>query len=773
MNNRYLYILLASMFGLIWSSSCSTTKLIPEGEVLYTGVKKITIVSDSAADKIPGDVESAIKEPLSVAPNNPLFSPYVRTPFPIGLWAYNTFKTDKTKGFKHWMFAKFAKEPVLISKVQPDIRVKAVENILNNYGYFGSQASYELLPDKRNPQKARVNYTVNVAPPVRYGEIEYRFPETPLGTLIDSTRYSSLLQTGKQYNADTLAMERSRIASLARGRGYYFFRPEYVEYLADSTLHPRQIALRLVPQKGIPEVALRKYFVGNIQVVLQPVVPTSQPFDTIQAGEFTILTHQPLKVRKSVLRRSIEMRRGDLFDATAPEKSLSNLNKLDIFRYVNMDVTPIDSIGNSDSLNVSIQAQFDTPLEAEFEVDVSSKSNNFIGPGVIFGLNRKNVFGGGEKLSVRLNGAYEWQTGKQPAGSKSSLLNSYEFGLNSTLAIPRLLAPRVITRRNRYPARTSFQLGADLMNRPKYFRMLSFNGSAFFDFQTSPTRYHTLTPFKLVYNNLLNLSAEFNQTLEENPALALSFRNQFIPSMSYSYTIDKTYGPNNGKRLFWQNSITEAGNILSVVTHCLGQRGADKKLFGSTFSQFIKAVSEFKYYKKTRKNDWIASRILVGIEHAYGNSSVVPYSEQFYIGGANSIRAFTIRSLGPGSYKPSADNANAFLDQTGTFKLELNTEWRFNIYNRLNGALFVDAGNIWLLKKDPMRPGGELTMKNFFEEIAVGTGFGFRYDISYLVLRADLGIAIHAPYKTDKKGYYNIESFGKGLGFHLAIGYPF
>ena len=123
MNNRYLYILLASMFGLIWSSSCSTTKLIPEGEVLYTGVKKITIVSDSAADKIPGDVESAIKEPLSVAPNNPLFSPYVRTPFPIGLWAYNTFKTDKTKGFKHWMFAKFAKEPVLISKVQPDIRV--------------------------------------------------------------------------------------------------------------------------------------------------------------------------------------------------------------------------------------------------------------------------------------------------------------------------------------------------------------------------------------------------------------------------------------------------------------------------------------------------------------------------------------------------------------------------------------------------------------------------------------------------------------------------
>ena len=167
-------------------------------------------------------------------------------------------------------------------------------------------------------------------------------------------------------------------------------------------------------------MALRKYFVGNIDVVLQPVVPTSEPFDTIQAGEFTILTHQPLKVRKSVLRRSIEMLRGDLFDASAPEKSLSNLNKLDIFRYVNMDVTPIDSIGNSDSLNVSIQAQFDTPLEAEFEVDVSSKSNNFIGPGVIFGLNRKNVFGGGEKLLVRLEAAVGGQRGTQRGGGETA-----------------------------------------------------------------------------------------------------------------------------------------------------------------------------------------------------------------------------------------------------------------------------------------------------------------------------------------------------------------
>ena len=189
----------------------------------------------------------------------------------------------------------------------------------------------------------------------------------------------------------------------------------------------------------------------------------------------------------------------------------------------------------------------------------------------------------------------------------------------------------------------------------------------------------------------------------------------------------------------------------------------------------MKNVSELKFYQHVgRKQNMIAYRFLVGVGYAYGNMNVLPYSEQFYIGGANSIRAFTVRTLGPGSYRPPESDRNGYLDQTGDFKLEANVEFRFGLMGRLNGAVFLDAGNIWLLRNDPQRPGGELRWKGFWNQIALGTGVGLRYDISYLVLRLDLGIALHTPYPNpDKPGYYNISNFRDGLGLHLAICYPF
>ena len=342
-------------------------------------------------------------------------------------------------------------------------------------------------------------------------------------------------------------------------------------------------------------------------------------------------------------------------------------------------------------------------------------------------------------------------------------MNSYELGINGTLTFPRLLVPRFIKHNRKYGAKTYFQLGADLMNRPHYFRMLSFNASANYDFQTSSSSYHTLTPIKLVYNKLLNTTSSFDKTLEENQAIALSFKNQFIPTTGYTYTFDRSFGKNQNNRIFWQTSATSAGNILAGIMDLAGKKG-QKELFGNQFSQFVKGTTELKYYRRLWGDNWLASRFMVGAGHAYGNSKVMPYSEQFYIGGANSIRAFTIRSLGPGSYRPDANKANGYFDQTGDFKLEANVEFRFKIMGSLHGAIFMDAGNIWLLKNDPQRPGGKLELKTFGKDIALGTGFGLRYDISYIVLRADLGIGLHAPYENpDKPHYYNMSSFKNSL----------
>ncbi|WP_423056085.1 BamA/TamA family outer membrane protein [Alistipes indistinctus] len=753
--------------AVLWLAGCSTTKRLASDEVLYTGVKKITINTDSSGRIAPG-IESAVKDPLSVKPNNPLYSPYVRTPFPIGLWAYNHLYTPKTKGFRHWLYNRLAKNPVLISKVQPELRTKLVADILGNYGYFGSEAQYTLLP-RKNPKKAKLSYDIHVGKPWFYDSIAYPRLTGPLGAAFDTLQASSLIRPGAQYNMDTLSAERQRISNILRNAGYYFFRPDYIDYQADTTQRPERVQLRMQVKPTVPEVALRPYTTGSLTVQLQNIRPGIQ--DTLRLQDYRLIYQKKLKIRPKVLSKAITLDSGKLFTVADQNKTLTNLNKLGIFRSVNLSVTPPDSLHGRDTLDVEIAAAFDYPLEAELEMNVTSKSNSLLGPGLSLRINNNNLFRGGEVLSLRLNGSYEWQTGnRNSGGTKASLLNSYEFGLNASLEFPKLIFPGFFSRVTAYPSRSRIQLGADLLNRPKFFKLISFSTSLSYDWQSSPNSYHSVSILKLTYNQLLHTSAEFDSTLNENPAIALSFRNQFIPAMSYTYTFDKSY-PRN--RLYWQSSFTSAGNLLYGIMELCGQKGPNK-IFNNQFAQFIKATSEVRFYQRIGESaSWLAYRFMIGAAHPYANSQVIPYSEQFYIGGANSIRAFTIRSLGPGSYRPPADNKNGYLDQTGTFKLEANVEFRFKMIGKLNGALFVDAGNIWLLKKDKDRPGAELTWRGLGREIALGTGFGLRYDISYLVIRADLGIGIHAPYDTGKHGYYNIPSFKDGLGFHLAIGYPF
>ena len=651
--------------------------------------------------------------------------------------------------------------------------MRVVKDILGNNGYFGAKADYELIYNKRNPKKARIKYRIEVPEAYTLDTIELPAPTSPVTRFIDSINSSSILQKGDRYCLDSLSFERNRITTALRNNGYFYFRPEYIEYLADTTLSPGKVALRMTLKKGIPAQALKPYYVGVVTVRLNRATGDGTP-DTIRYPRMTVAYYKPIRLKKWVLPKNITFKPGEIYSIATQNETQSNLGRLGIFRTVAVEVTPLDSLMRKDSLDVTIQATFDVPLEATIEANVSSKSNSYIGPGLIFGINHNNVFGGGEKLSVKLNGSYEWQTGGGSQHGKASLFNSYEVGLNSSLTYPRIVPGFLpqLPRTRKYPAYTRFQLGANLMNRPHYFRMVSFNGSMSYDYRTSLRAGHSVTPFKLVYTKLLNTTESFDKTMEENPAIALSFRDQFIPSSSYTYTYDTSYGREVDNRFIWQFMGMSAGNILSGITSLFGQHG-EKHIFGSSFSQFVKGSAEMKYYHRFRAEHWLATRLFIGAEHAYGNSKEVPYSEQFYIGGANSIRAFTIRSLGPGSYIPAKDDVDGYFDQTGTFKLEANIEYRFPIWGDLHGAAFVDAGNIWLLKKDPKRPGGELDRKTFLKDIALGTGIGLRYDIGMLVLRGDLGIGIHAPYDTGKKGYYNMTSFKNSLAFHLAIGYPF
>ena len=550
--------------------ACSTTRRLGEGEVLYTGVHRIRIEADSGV-VLSAAAESAAREPLSVAPNNPLYSPYLRTLLPIGLWAYNYCYTPREKGFRYWFYKRLAKQPVLLSAVQPELRTRVAVQALENYGHFGSQAACSLRYRKHG-RKARVDYTLHVAPPYTYSRIAYPQPEGTLCPLFDSLQATSLLRPGAQYNLDTLTQERSRIAAQLRNRGYYYFRPEYLEYLADTTLAPRRVDLRLVLKPDVPAAALESYRVGGITVALRNVEPG--PADTLRLRDAEVVAQRPLKLRPRVLARALALRRGELFTVDAQNRTLNELGKLGVFRSVGMSVPPLDSLHGSREIDVRIDAQFDYPVSVSLETDVTSKSNSFLGPGISLKLSDNNLFRGGEVFSVALDGSYEWQTGNKNSGGRSSRLNSYELGLNATLDVPRLLAFGRLSGRLPAPRRTSFQLGLNLMNRPDYFRLIAFSGSAGYDFRTSPSSSHTLTVLKLVYNRLLHTTESFDETLEANPAIALSFRNQFIPSVGYTYTFDRSYGATSDRRFYWQNSFSAAGNLLAGVLRLCGEPAA-------------------------------------------------------------------------------------------------------------------------------------------------------------------------------------------------------
>ena len=589
---------------------------------------------------------------------------------------------------------------------------------------------------------------------------------TALNRMIDSLALRDPYLTSRtRYSTDSLNIARTRITNSLRNRGYYFFRPDYIEYLADSIADPGRILLKIMLDSNAPKMALQRYRTGKVVVVANRHAGGGVA-DTIATPRATLIQMKPSKFRSKLIPENVTFRPGRVFSVRDMNRTQSNLSRLGIFNSINIAAVPDTTNTRERLLNVFVDCTFDAPWEAAFEVNGSSKSNSYIGPGLSFKVTNNNIFGGGEQLTVGLTGTYEWQTGH----GRQSIFNSYEIGLNASLAMPRLIAPKFVPRSRFQLSWTRFQLGADLLNRPHYFKMAQFNASVNYDWRLSRHVSNTFTPIKLTYTNLMHTTAVFDSTMNANPAVAQSFQSQYIPQMIYSYVYDRSFGRDN--QLNWQFTVQEAGNVFWAIYRACGKKG-EKELFGTPFSQFVKGATQLVYGRRVGGGDsWLVSRVAVGAAHAYGNSTQVPYAEQFYCGGANSVRAFTVRSIGPGSYHDPATE-DTYFDQTGTFKFEANVEYRFPIVGPLHGALFLDAGNVWLLKDDPQRPGGQLKASTFLNDIALGTGAGLRFDIGMLVVRGDLGIGIHAPYDTGRSGYYNMKSFGKSLAFHLAIGYPF
>lgn len=729
-------------------------------------------VAEAARKRDEADFEVAREEVdavLAYPPNNAIFgSSSMSWPIKIGLWVHNGFYDSKGKLGK-WIFRRFGTAPVLISQVSPDTRAKVAANTLHNYGYFRGKADYTLVQGK-NPKKAKISYHLVTGPLYRLDSIAYqRFP-TRMDSILSLHHRDRLLKKGDAFSVINLTNEQSRIETLLRNNGYYYFKSDYTTFRADTLLRKHKVQLQVIPAPNRPANADRPWYIGRAIINIRDH-DTAPLINTSTRRNYTYhYSGDKMPLRANIWRHAIAHRKGEVYRLDDQEMTLKKLGELGVLSQMDVSYVPRDTTDLCDTLDVVVSAVMDKLYDSTFEVNATLKSNQQVGPGISYELAKRNAFRGAERVSFKIFGSYEWQTGAGAQGG-NSLLNSYELGTQLAFKFPRFVLPGLSRRRTRFPSSTSFTVDADWKNRSNFFNMLSIGGGVTYSWYKRETAQHEFTLLNLQFNKLNHTTHAFDSIMTANPALYTSMRDQFVPSMSYTFT----YQSRSWRRAPWwlQLYVKEAGNFTSTIYAIAGEpyHKRNKKLMGNPFAQYIKVTAEAHKQIKFNRNLSLASRLFGGIIYSYGNSEAAPYVDQFYVGGANSVRGFTVRSLGPGSFRP-AETKYAYMDQTGDVKLEANVELRARLIGDLHTAVFLDAGNVWLLRDDPKRPGGKLTGKTL-KDIALGTGVGIRYDLDFIVLRFDVGIALHAPYETSKPGFYNIEKFKDGLGLHFAIGYPF
>lgn len=746
-------------------TSCSTTSNIPEGDQLFAGLKKIDY-QDYEKNEHFSETKAEVEAALATEPNGSLFgSSYYRSPFPVSLWIWNAF-SGLEGGVAKWVAKTFGQKPVLMSWVNPELRAQVAHSVLRSNGYFRSAVSSEVVPMK-NPRESKIGYHVRLNELFTLDSIAYvNFPPSA-DSLLQKTMDDALLHQGDPFVVSKLDGERTRISNLFRNNGYYYYQSGYTSYLADTVAAPGKVRLRLQLADSLPDQVMRKWYIGKVRLELRKSF-MEQLSDSVSRRYFSLhYNGRRSPIRPGLVLRNMKLRPRQLFSYDNYVESANAISGNGLFSMVDFKFVPRT---DTDTLDLTLSCVFDKPYDFYVESNLTGKTSGWLGPGLVIGLTKRNAFRGGEKLDITLKGSYEWQTNNGTKGVKTRV-NSYEYGVDASLEIPRLLVPFLKRRRFWASPVTLLRASSDVINRARYFKRHVVSGELSYTFQTSATVMHQLTPLSLQYNYMTSHTAEFEQLMQSSPYLQVSMKDQFIPKMRYALIFTSRAGTRHP--YYWQTTVSEAANLLSLGYMVAGEQWGEKEktMFKNPFAQFVKLETEYRKTWQVGEHAQLVAHADAGVLWAYGNSSMAPYTEQFYVGGANSIRAFTVRSIGPGSYTSTADRSS-YLDQTGDIKLLLNVEYRPRLFGNLYGAVFVDAGNVWSMREDDNRPGAKFKACNVPKEMALGTGIGFRYDLDFFVIRVDWGVGIHTP-SSAKKGFYNMGKFSDSHSLHLAVGYPF
>lgn len=766
----YKSIVVLLVFAIV--SSCSVQQFIPDGERIYTGAEIQVTVDEAVADL--GTTKQELEGLLRPQPNSKFLG------MRMGLYYHYRWQKKQSGFVTKWLNKTFGEQPVYFSEVNRQRMAELMLNRLDNSGFFYSSVSSKIDSTKN---LAGLEYEVALEAPYTLAELKLDGDSIPIYKKIEGILKETTLQSGDRFNLQALKYERDRIDDKLKRQGYYNFNPDFLIFEADTNAYSnKKFDLFLRLKKNIPEKAVLPYSIDSITVypnysITNDTTATHAETELIDGIHFVQKSafFKPEKLEPYIL-----FDEGQLYDAETARLTSNRLSALGSYKFVNIRFNEVDStaVDGTASLHADIFLSPLTKRSMRAELQAVTKSNGFAGPGISLTYTNRNLFNGGESFSVIGNFGYETQL----AAGRNSGLSSISGGLRAELGIPRLI-PFSPSRFRYAVPKTKVSVGGDILKRSQLYTILSFNSSLGYTWNANRFVYHELNPISLNYVNLADTSDEFDAILENNPFLRRSFDQRFIAGLNYTFTYNELVDENKTRPFFVSSSIDIAGNTLGLLA------GSDNTVFGLEYAQYAKADVDFRYYFKFGKERTLVSRLYAGWGIPYGNSNTLPFVKQFFSGGPYSVRAFQIRSLGPGAFSPENNNTTSFFDQSGNFRLEGNVEYRFPIWSYLKGALFADAGNVWLTnditQDDEADTQGREFNEQLYEEgkfgpdwakqLGIGVGFGLRVDIQNFVIRFDLASPLQVPYLPEGERI-RTPFFGGGddnLILNFAIGYPF
>ncbi|MFK7807869.1 MAG: BamA/TamA family outer membrane protein [Saprospiraceae bacterium] len=765
---HYIFI---TIVLLLLFSSCNVTKNLQEDEFLIT---KTTIKYENPDDirnrkTFRGNLEGVV----TPQPNGGT----LKLPLAIYQWGE---KSNKEKGLKKWMQKNFGEAPALYDEQEQQRNRLRLKKLLKDNGFFRSDIAVDSI---LRGKKVEMVYSVYTEGQYKINNVFLPLDTTSIGKIISDNKSETLIKEGDFYSEVLMAEERSRISEQAAEKGYMDFNNSYVYYFVDTIPETLKVDVYVrikEPARGGEHL---KYSLGETRVYPNYDLSDNEYISTLDTvfhkPDFLIVTDKHVMDHK-VLDRMILQDSGAVISKRLQSVSVSHLLDLGIYKFVNLKYERA-----GDSLNPMVNRTFyltpDYNQNVAGNFELNNRTGNFYGIGASASYSHQNLFKKAIVFNTSISGGLETQT-----GNSSTFLNTADLNAELKLSTPRFVFPyKFRANKGLYVPRSSLAISNNFQRRISLYSINSTNLKLGYQWRYDDRRRHELYPISINRIEVLDKTQDFTDFLSDNPRLSNSFRNLLIGGLDYTYVYTSQIAGEDKDYWFFRTNVRTAGNLPELAGKAVGLKedsNGQLRFLGLAFAQFSSVEFDVRFYKKFRKG-LLANRFAPSIGYAYGNSTVMPYTEQFFVGGANSIRAFRIREIGPGSFARdnvlNDDITNQFFDQTGDFKLEFSSEYRFPIFGFFKGAVFADVGNVWLVNDDEdVKEYFEIN--NFWKELAVGTGFGLRLDIEYIVLRLDISTALRRPYFNegfqwtfDRMDFRNQDWRRENIIYNLAVGYPF